>query len=183
MLSFFRSRTRNEEIAREQIEDQIRILERDQIKNNIKQRVTDLRLKELSKQNISATNSKVNINLTKSKLLEQDQQRILRTYASLQSKLINLNSAGTTLAELKMLPTYNAATKISKKSVIKAQNLMNKIQENTNNQESLEEILLSEVNTDTLTDEWQSNLEQFQADQIETGLIEKQKIRLNNLNI
>lgn len=182
MLSYFRTRKQNEEIARDELNDQLRTLRLEERKNTIKQRIVEKTLENLKTKNLLSTNSQVAIQLKRKQLLENDQQRIIRSNESLQTKLINLNSAGTTLSELNMLPTYAAATKVSTKSVLKAQKLMNKIEQNTTNQESLEDVLLTEVDSENLSNEWEYNLEQAQADELELKLIEKRKQKLNVKN-
>lgn len=177
-MSFFRTRKQNEDYARREIETQIRRLERQQTDNTIDIAVADKRLSMLT--NVSADDIRVQQHLRTRQQKKTDQQRIMKSLSSLQDKLTSLSSAGTTLAELNILPTYSAATKVSTRSVLNAQDIMKKIQNSSRNQESLEGVILTEVDTDETVEQWKSELERKQAEEIDAQLMEQHNIRTNS---
>lgn len=165
------------------MEDQLNDIEFNQLRNDVKLETIDRQLQALAKQRLPSSNSRVRVKLTSQKLINANQDRMIRSYASISSKLTDLNSTGTTLAEFAILPTFVAATSVSTKNVSTAKKLMSKIEDNTSNQESLEEVMLSACDIEDNADEWQASVEQAQVDELEQQMMDKQKQRVSNLKI
>jgi len=181
MLTLFRTRKQNEEVARDEIEEQLRKLRRDQFRNDTKLAKTNKKIAVLSKDGRESL-PLVQQQMTTKQILIKNQSKINESMINLESHLSTLNNTGDVLSQLKILPVVNAATKVSNKSVIQAKTMINKINENTLNRDALEDVLLQEVDVSDSMKEWETEQEQLQLEEMESQMIQRHQSRQNKLN-
>lgn len=180
-MHIFRSRARNEEVARDALKDQLRNLRRAEINNTVDMRLAEHNLQLLFKQKLTVNDPRVRAQLNVKQLIEKDTERIIRSRASLQSKLTSLDSSSSTLAELDILPTLISVTKVSTSTVEKANSLIRELDSNTNNQELLEDAILTPCDIESQTSQWENDIASAQVEELETQQMEKQKQRATNI--